>query len=386
MNRVCFLMHSFGGGAEPNTLAVAAGLDPARFQVSVRSLRHVPALARAAAALGLDFSMPEPGRRAALGHALRTMRELRACNVVVGSLELQSIFWAALAAPGRAVAWLHKDVAGYLAGKSRAYGWLYRTLLDWALMRSRFTACVSQGLAASTQRLCPRAAPRVRVLWNPVNAGAIGRRAQASLPPTLEPCFAGPVILGVGRLEPQKRFDLLLEAHALLRGRGLNQRLCIAGEGSQRAFLERRARELGVEDSTWLPGFVDPFPLMARASALAVSSDFEGFCMVLAEALSLGLPVVSTRCPSGPAEILDNGRFGELVPMNDAPALAAALERLLRQPPDAERRAALRERAAVFSPQNSVRAWAALLDEAAGSQPERPGAAGQRQNGHTGTS
>lgn len=365
MIRVSILMHSYGGGAEPLALWLAAHLDPRFFRVSVHCLRHVPALAEAAKKLRLDFSMPDaPGLRALVTHALAASMLARQCDVVVGSLELQSIFWAAQVAPGRAVAWVHKDIAGYLTGRSRIYAWLYRTLLGWALSRSVLAVCVSRGITESAQRFWPSVAKKVRIAWNPVDGEALVLRAQAPLPPNLVACFAAPVILAVGRLEPQKAFHLLLEAHAVLRGRGMGQHLCIAGEGSQRVFLERRVNELGVGDSVWLPGFVDPAPLMAHAGVLGVSSLFEGFPQVMIEALSLGLPIVATDCPSGPCEALEHGRWGELVPMNDVRALADALERALRCPPDAARRRELMQRARVFAPASCLLAWERLLEEA----------------------
>ena len=97
---------------------------------------------------------------------------------------------------------------------------------------------------------------------------------------------------------------------------------------------------------------------MARASVLAVSSRHEGFCNVIAEALACGCPVVSTDCPSGPAEILDGGRFGRLVPVGDAAAMADALEATLAEPPAPD---VLRARAQVFSLARAVDRYEALL-------------------------
>jgi glycosyltransferase involved in cell wall biosynthesis len=111
--------------------------------------------------------------------------------------------------------------------------------------------------------------------------------------------------------------------------------------------LETLARELGVAADVALPGFVaNPFPYMARASAFVLSSAWEGLGNVLIEAMACGCPVVSTDCPSGPAEILDGGGYGPLVPVRDDEALAKAILSVLETPPDPER---LRARAALFS-------------------------------------
>lgn len=369
-------MHSYGGGAEPLALWLASSLDKSRFQVSVHCLRHLPALACEAEKLGLDFSMPSArGLPALAKHFLHATALARKSDVVLGSLELQSIFWAALAAPGKTVAWLHKDIAGYLACKPLLYGRLYHSLLNWALGRTQATVCVSEGIRTSTEKLWPLLASKLLVFWNPLDAKALSQRALGPLPPELAACFSSPVILGVGRLESQKAFHLLLEAHALLMQRGLPHHLCIAGEGSQRAFLERRIKELGLADSVWLPGFVDPAPLMAKAVVLAMSSHFEGCPMVLLEALALDLPIVATDCPSGPREILEEGRWGALAPMDDAQALADALEKALRYPPDAARLEEIRKRAESYAPAAIIPRWEELLEQAAtdGRKNARPG-------------
>lgn len=363
MTRCLILLHSFGGGAENVALELARRLNPERFQIVLACARHIPALARRVPA-GMQFCMPErPGLFATLRHAARIRRLARGSDVVLGSLELQSIFGAALAAPDRAVAWLHKDVAGYLAQKGYLYGRLYKFLLGWALDRCGAVACVSRGILESSACLWPRLRPRLRVLWNPVNIADFRRRAVAPLPESLRACFSKPVILGVGRLEGQKAFHLLLEAHALLLKRGVAQHLCILGEGSERARLEADIRRLGIQDSVFLPGFMEPAPIMARARALALSSVFEGFSLVLVEALCVGLPVVAADCPSGPGEVLAHGAYGALTPVGDALALADALQKMLAKKPDAAVAEAGKSRAEAFAPEATVAAWEDLLAE-----------------------
>ena len=141
-----------------------------------------------------------------------------------------------------------------------------------------------------------------------------------------------PVILGAGELSGRKDFATLVRAFARVRS-NRPCRLIIIGRGRERDHLESLARELKVADDLALPGFVtDPLRWMVRAAVVALTSRHEGFANVLAEALTLGVPVVSTDCPSGPREILDGGRYGPLVPVGDEGALATALERVLEQP------------------------------------------------------
>ena len=126
-----------------------------------------------------------------------------------------------------------------------------------------------------------------------------------------------------------------------------------------RMELEALARELGVADDVALPGFVlNPFPYMARASLFVLSSAWEGLPGVLIEALACGCPVVSTDCPSGPAEILDGGTYGPLVPVGNERALAEAMLSVLNTPPDREE---LRARATMFSIEPAVDRYVDVL-------------------------
>ncbi|WP_342745165.1 glycosyltransferase [Thioalkalivibrio denitrificans] len=143
-----------------------------------------------------------------------------------------------------------------------------------------------------------------------------------------------PVIISAGRLAQQKDYPTLLRALARLHQR-LEARLIILGEGPEREALERLINEIGLKGAVDLPGFVDnPYAWMARADLFVLSSAWEGFGNVLAEALSLGVPAVSTDCPGGPRDILGGGRHGVLVPVGDDHALASAMEEVLLHPAD----------------------------------------------------
>ncbi|HEX2251047.1 MAG TPA: glycosyltransferase, partial [Gemmatimonadales bacterium] len=137
---------------------------------------------------------------------------------------------------------------------------------------------------------------------------------------------------GCSRLSRQKDFPTLLRAFAEVR-RCRQCRLMIVGEGEERSRLEALARELGVADDVALPGFRENIMAYLAASALFVlSSAWEGLPTVLIEAMAAGTRVVSTDCPSGPREILQNGRLGALVPTGDSSALASAIMAALDQP------------------------------------------------------
>jgi len=134
-----------------------------------------------------------------------------------------------------------------------------------------------------------------------------------------------PMILGVGRLTKQKNFDLLIRAFAKV-SEAVNYKLVILGDGEEREQLERLILELNLNDKVLLPGFVEnPFSYMKQATVFVLSSRFEGLPNALLQAVAVGVPVVATDCPSGPKEILDNGRWGRLVPVDDSTSMKEAI-------------------------------------------------------------
>jgi glycosyltransferase involved in cell wall biosynthesis len=173
--------------------------------------------------------------------------------------------------------------------------------------------------------------------------------------------------MGLGELCARKDFVTLL--------RGFDQlqekqpcRLMIIGRGDDRDRLLAAAHELGVADLLALPGFVDsPYAWLAQARVFAFTSVLEGLGFALIEALACGIPSVATNCPSGPAEILQNGKYGPLVPVGDHLALAAALESALLRPLP---RAFLQEAARPYEIENATTAYiqALNLGEPSGSQ------------------
>jgi len=224
--------------------------------------------------------------------------------------------------------------------------------------RADGVVAVSAGVAADLAAVLGLPRARLEVIHNPVVTPALFERSAAPLShPWFQP-DQPPVVLAVGRLNPHKNFGLLIRAFARLRARR-PARLLILGEGEQRRELEALVRKYGLERDVQLPGFVDnPYPYMRRAAVFAVTSRSEGFSLVLVEAMACGVPVVSTDCPGGgPAEVLQGGRWGRLVPVDDEAALAEALARAL----DAPRRGEARRRALDFSVDAAVTAYLKLL-------------------------
>jgi glycosyltransferase involved in cell wall biosynthesis len=216
---------------------------------------------------------------------------------------------------------------------------------------------VSGGVADDLARLSGISRESISVVYNPVPAPPqINEAARAEA----DAAWGGPGkrLITIGNLKPEKKHTLLIRAFARVASE-TSAKLMILGEGAMRSELERLADELGLSRHVLLPGFApDPWPLLSSADLFALSSDYEGYPLVLIEAMRCGVPVVSTDCESGPREILDGGRYGALTPVGDEVALARALAEALEQPHDPER---LRTRAEVISGSDTSQKYLSLL-------------------------
>ncbi|MEM2567684.1 MAG: glycosyltransferase [Candidatus Bathyarchaeia archaeon] len=206
---------------------------------------------------------------------------------------------------------------------------LIRRFYPWA----DAVVAVSYGVAEDLVAQTGLSMEKIKVIYNPVVTLDLFAKAKEPLD---HPWFAlgqPPVILGVGKLTLQKDFGTLIRAFALVR-KECPARLLILGEGEERPKLEALVRQLGLEGEVSLAGFVNnPYKYMKRAAVLVLSSRWEGLPSVLIEAMALGTALVSTNCPSGPAEILEGGKWGKLVPLGDPEALACAILETLHDPP-----------------------------------------------------
>jgi glycosyltransferase involved in cell wall biosynthesis len=236
--------------------------------------------------------------------------------------------------PTRLAVRMGTHVSASLAGKPPLVKGLWRRMIRLFYGMADEIVGNSRGIVADLSAITGLSRDRMTVIPNPV---VTDRLATLGGEPVDHPWFKDeiPVILGSGRLTRQKDFPTLIRAFARLR-RHRPCRLVILGEGRDRALLEGLIGELGVEKEVDLPGFVDnPYAYVAKASLFVLSSIWEGAPNVLVEALALGVPSVATDCPSGPAEILSDGRYGRLVPPGDAGALARAMDKTLEDPPGA---------------------------------------------------
>ncbi|MAM09671.1 MAG: hypothetical protein CML23_04245 [Rhizobiaceae bacterium] len=211
--------------------------------------------------------------------------------------------------------------------------WFLKRITSALMWRATALTCVSKAMVEQYRTLF-RNAPHVCV-YNIVDTPAARDRIAE---PVCHPWFSGqrsiPTLVAAGQLGPWKGFsDLIAAVHIVSQKRPV--RLAIFGEGLQRAELQAQIDRLGMSEIIALEGHVtNPLKYFAHADAFVLSSHLEGMPNVLIEAMMAGCTPVATDCPTGPREILENGRYGYLVPVKDPIALAAGIENALSNPID----------------------------------------------------
>lgn len=251
----------------------------------------------------------------------------------------------------------HSMLRNHYASWGKFHNLMMRISLTVTYRFADYVAAVSEGAAKDLAKLARLNSKRVVVLQNPIPIRKKPSNESIRVAEELWNYSRGYRILTVGNLTDPKNHPLLLRAFSQLARP--DSHLMILGQGQNEDMLRELANGLGISERVVFAGFhPDPTPFYATADMFVLSSDYEGLPTVLIEALSFGLPIVSTNCPSGPAEILENGKYGRLVAVGDADALAKAMDEMLEATVDRE---ALIRRAADFSPEIAARKYLELL-------------------------
>lgn len=257
------------------------------------------------------------------------------------------------------VVWDHNTLSVQYRGRGFFHRLLLATSIALTYPFAYARIAVSSGVADDLAKLAGIRRESISVIYNPLLRRPLAEAGIAAAE-EIWGGWRGPRIITVGQLKAQKNHALLIRAFEKLL-RKQDARLLILGEGALFAATRERARSQGVADRVIMPGAVlDPMPYYASADLFVLSSDFEGFGNVIVEALACGLPVVSTDCQSGPSEILENGRYGRLVPVGDDDALAEAMSEALLAEHDRE---ALKRRAEDFTPERLAEQYLRVIFE-----------------------
>lgn len=227
----------------------------------------------------------------------------------------------------------HNTLSKSVENSTTMLGSNLHLFMRWTYPWADQIVCVSSGVALDLARTLRLSQESIMVINNPVVSDTLFRQAAKRPDHDWYRNRSAPVILAAGRLVPAKDFSTLIRAFARVR-KTLDARLIILGEGVERKPLTNLIDTLDLHPYVSLEGFVsNPFAFMASSDLFVLSSRWEGLPTVLIEALACGTPVVSTDCPSGPAEILENGKWGWLTPVGDFEQLAKAILSCIQNPP-----------------------------------------------------
>lgn len=261
--------------------------------------------------------------RLAVPALVRLLRQVRHAHVVVNCSEigmgLLISFAAARLARRTFVVAVHADLDDALdEWTSKRQHWLYR----WVHRHVDGAICVAPALAEPLVRN-GLTRDRIRVIRNGVDTEEIRRRAAAT--PLGASLTSLPVVVATGRVARQKAYDVLVQAHATV-VRDIPHRLQVHNDGPELGTIRRLVVDLGVEASVeFVDPTLDPLPHVGRAALFCLPSRHEGLPLSLLEAVTLGVPCLATTSSEGVSFALDHGRVGDLVPVDDVAALAAAL-------------------------------------------------------------
>ncbi|MFQ1943178.1 glycosyltransferase [Aeromonas veronii] len=369
--KVLFIMETLGGGgAEKVLVETLKRLDFSKYAITLLLLRregvylsHVPKNVK------VEFLLPtEPSglfqRRILFSIKKRwwhfVLNSKWLANIVfnerydVGIAFLEgnsSLLLSHLNSVVRKIAWVHIDLLCHQILSRKIERTVYKKMDN--------IVCVSKGAQNALLKLYPEVKPYTQVVYNPVDIEGIMRKSHE--PITSEGQIK---VIAIGRLcNAQKGFDILLAAHKINIDAGVKYHLTILGEGDDRAGLESFININNIGDSTKLLGFKEnPYPYLADGDLFVMSSHYEGYPVVLVEAMALGKAIVSTNC-TGPNEALDGGKYGVLVPVGDANALALAIRKMIENQKMLSTYSSLsKERAKIFNLRESMRQIEQLLD------------------------
>lgn len=356
--RICIFFHRFdGGGAEKVTIRLANELKKRGHDITV-AVRYNYGISKELLNDKIkiyDMELPEKGK---IKKNFKNIKKL--CSLLNdGTFDIMMAVMSEMAEVAAIAYFFSKKktplvcvLHNTISTEKRSFQSIRRRLRDFFDDQYSLVVAVSEAVREDYLKCCNTKKSKVFTIYNPVVDEQIGELAECN--PDHPWLYAGhewKTLLLIGRLSYQKNHILMFQALKLLRQKG-DFRLILLGEGEEEMYLKNAVKTLGIEKWVDFLGYSkNPFAFMANCDALVLSSHYEGLPTVLIEALACGCHIVSVDCPSGPREILEDGKYGTLVQTNNAEALKNGIIYELHRKVDRE---FLKERALQFSVDKSV--------------------------------
>ncbi|HEY8127378.1 MAG TPA: glycosyltransferase [Hyphomicrobium sp.] len=348
------------GGAEAVNLALGREFINCGFKVDFVTMGEVAETEALIPDEARHVCLAVPKMRGVLIPMIRYFRTARPDAMIASIWPFTTICVAAHQLSGsqtRVIVWEHNTLSIQYANRGLVHDVLLKGSIAYETSRAHASVSVSNGVADDLAALSGLSRSKFSVIHNPMLSREFLKSDDAAAE-AIWGGWRGPRLITVGRFKKQKNHPLLIRAFKeLLTIR--DARLLVLGDGDLLDAIRRLAAHEAISDKVLIPGpTLNPSPYYRSADLFVLSSDHEGLPTVLLEALAFGLPIVSTDCRSGPAEILENGRYGRLVPVGDAAALTQAMLESLDATHD---RDALMRRAQDFSPDRIADQYLRLL-------------------------
>ncbi len=365
--RLALVISSLGGGGAERVMSLLASAwaengEEVSLITFARTGQDTYPLHRAVQRIGLDLVGPSHNWAGAVVNNIRRVLRLRKVlrslqpDVVVSFMTETNVLAVLAAIPCA----LPVVVGERTSPDAHRLTTPWSGLRRYAYRRAAAVVAQTESIAAWLRDEVPGA--RIHFIPNPVRVN-VDVEPDAIANVAMAVCRDYKTVLAVGRLSKEKGFDLLLRAFSATSGKHPDWRLVVLGEGQERLPLERLARDLGVADRILIPGFSKtPHVVMGQAELFVLSSRYEGMPGALLEAMACGCPCISFNCRAGPAELIEHGTNGWLVPAEDVAALTAAMERLMDNQSQRERLGgAARNTATAYSVDATLRRWEETL-------------------------
>ncbi len=327
--KIFFLIPSFrGGGAERIVLNVVNNLDKNKFDVGLITISEEGEYRNLLSKEIKHFDLGKKRARRAILELIKLLRKERP-NVVVGAVTQSTIilYLASFFIPNKI-----KIINRLEIFYSKSIGdqkFIQRKLFQKALEKSDYIITISNEMRNNLIKNIKISKDHVKMIYNPIDINYVKKETQEEM--NGEFPFGKPIIIACGRLTKQKGFNYLIYAFKKVKRNYPEAKLLILGQGELKKELQKLTQSLELEKSVHFLGFQEnPFKYIANSDIFVLSSLWEGLPTTLIEAMICGTPVVSTNCPSGPKEILKDGKCGVLVNVGDSQDLVKGIMKLLQ--------------------------------------------------------
>lgn len=332
--RLAFFSPNLAGGGAERVISILSSAFSARgFSVDLVLLRAEGSYLSSVPSFVNVVDLGEGRVLTSIPKLIRYLKNVRPAVIFTSQMHTSlAVLWAArLASVGTEVIIRQPTMLAPKYARQTRYAKSLKALLLWSAKRwADHVVVSSEYMASELLSLSDIPSSKISIIPNPLAIKNIENKSQQSLNHPWFSVDKKPVILAVGRLIEVKDFHSLIVAYSLVI-KEIDARLMILGEGPLKPQLERLIEKLGISQSVLLPGFSDnPFYYMRNASIFVSSSLWEGFPNGLIEAMACGTPIVATNCDGGTAEILEHGKWGELVEPKSPDKLAGAIIKVLK--------------------------------------------------------